>query len=129
MIEPTPAAPAASKRKWIGLATAGVGVIALGVGAWAGFDAKSKRDDARAAGCNDDLSECMPGVALDTANEAYSRANLSTGFVIAGTALAATGVILWLTAPSGVAPPERTSWHVVPQLAPSLAGVAFSSSF
>ncbi len=94
--DPAPPSPP-TKKKWGGLVTAAVGVVVTGVGIWAGLDAKAKRDDAHALGCNADLSACPSGTALDTANAAYGRANLSTAFTLTGLVLGAGGAALWLT--------------------------------
>jgi hypothetical protein len=118
-----------------GITVGAVGLVALGVGVWAGFDAKSKRDDARTAGCSDNLEMCPPG-ALGTADKAYDRANLSTIAVSLGVVFTAGGVVLWLLAPKGEeapgpseAPSAATSWHVTPSLSPGSAGLAVSGHF
>jgi hypothetical protein len=113
--------------RWVGLGTGAAGLVALGVGTWAGLDARSKRNDARAAGCNDDLSRCPPG-ALPGAQEAYDRANLSTVMFVAGGALVATGVVLYLIAPAPEAPGQR-AWHVTPVLGRGEATVQVTGTF
>jgi tetratricopeptide (TPR) repeat protein len=115
----------------IGLVTAGVGVVALGVGTWAGIDAGSKRDDAVAAGCNDDLSGCPDADALDIANAAYDRAGLSTTFFIAGGVLAVGGAALYFFAPSSPAPEAAgdTAWQVTPVVGPTMTGAALTGTF
>src|SRR6185295_7533971 len=62
---PASAPPHGSSRRWLGAVVAGVGVVALGVGTWAGLDARARRDDARRLGCNDDFSLCPVGPPLD----------------------------------------------------------------
>ncbi len=131
-----PAAPmraprhVSSVRKWVGIGILVAGVGVLGVGGLQGLDAMTKRDDAVKAGCHDDLTHCPNPAALDTAHNAYSAANLATGIIIGGSALALTGIIVWATAPSSSDDvPERTAWRVTPSLGSSGAGVVFSGAF
>jgi len=124
----SPAAPSQA-RKYVGIAATVIGGVVVGVGAWAAIAAKGQRDDARALGCTDDLSSCPSGAAFDAADAAYGRANLATGLLVGGGAVAVAGVILWLTAPS--APPtsssEGVSWRL--DLGADHAGVAFARTF
>lgn len=89
--------PLLTTPRWIAVGLAGAGLVGLGIGTWAGLDARASRDDARALGCNDDLSMC-PSVALGTANAAYSRGKLSTGFFIGGGALVGAAAVVWFVA-------------------------------
>ncbi len=89
--------PLLSTPRWVAVGLAGAGLVGLGIGTWAGLDARASRDDARALGCNDDLSMC-PSVALGTANAAYSRGKLSTGFFIGGGALVGAAAVVWFVA-------------------------------
>jgi hypothetical protein len=116
-------------RKWIGIGTLGLGVVALGVAGFEGLDAMGKHDDAVKAGCSDDLSDCDDSDSLDTANNAYSAANLATGFAIAGGALALTGIILWASAPDDTVVIEHTAWRVTPSVGAGQAGVVLSGAF
>lgn len=94
---PPPPPPPPAKQKWGGLVTAIVGGVVTGVGLWAGLDAMGKRDDARALGCNADLSSCPSGAAFDAASAAHGRANLSTALTLGGLVLGAGGLVLWTT--------------------------------
>ncbi len=97
--QPLPDAPApapSQTRAWVGRGVAAAGVVIVAVGVWAALDARSHRDDAQGLGCNHDLSSCPPGGALDAANTAYARANLSTVMTIGGAVAIAGGVVLWL---------------------------------
>jgi hypothetical protein len=80
-------------KTYMAWAAGGAGIVALGIGAWAGLDALSKRDAARAAGCSHDLDSCPPD-AIDLGRSAHDRGNLSTGLIIGGAALVVTGGIL-----------------------------------
>ena len=105
-------------QRIVGLATAGVGVVALGVGTYFGFRAMSKNDDSKPHCSPNDETLCnAEGVALR--DDAFSAANTATGFFIAGGALAATGLVVFLTAPSS---PDKAA------TAPALRFVASGSS-
>jgi serine/threonine-protein kinase len=105
-------------QRIIGIATAGAGVVALGVGTYFGFRAMSKNDDSKAfCDPNNETSCTEQGVALR--EDAFSAADTATGLFIAGGALAATGLVVFLTAPSN---PEKAA------TAPALRLVANGSA-
>jgi hypothetical protein len=78
----------------LGLGT--LGLVTMGVGAGFAFYAKSKNDDS--AGACQGL--CMPD-GSQARRDALSAADNATVAFVAGGALAAGGVVLWLAAPSG----------------------------
>lgn len=90
--------PSGSAQRTTGLVFGGVGVVGLGLGAFFGLQASSKWSDAKSKctdypyGCNTD--------ATDLRSSAHSQATVSTVAFVAGGALLATGVVLYLTAPS-----------------------------
>jgi hypothetical protein len=100
--------------RWVGLAVAGAGVVAIGVGGGLALGAKSQYDSAAnqcsAQGCNQ--------AGYDTRNDARSRADVATVVMVVGAAVAAGGVVLWLLEPSqstsvGIGPGTvgvRASW-------------------
>ena len=98
----TEAAPSSnsgsSPWRTVGLVTAGVGVVGLGVGTAFGLVAKSKNDASNSSGCNG--NNCTSQAAA-TRRDALSAANVSTVAFVAGGVLAASGVVLWLAAPKG----------------------------
>jgi hypothetical protein len=103
--ETAPAVTAAPARRtptlrYVGLATAGAGVVALGVGTFAALSARSTWNDAKAMGC-DDSGVCRTQAGVDLVNDASSKATLGTVFFSAGLALAAGGAALWFLTPSG----------------------------
>jgi serine/threonine-protein kinase len=81
------------------LVLGGVGVVSLGVGSYFGLRAISKNDEAKQF-CKDGGSTCQDPRGESLTNSAESFAHLANGFVIGGGVLAATGVIVYLTAPS-----------------------------
>jgi hypothetical protein len=98
---PAPVAPPGSvtsdnPMRWVGLAVAGAGVVAIGVGGGLALGAKSQYDSVAgqcpAQGCTQS--------GYDTRNDARSRADVATVVIVAGAAVAAGGVALWLLEPS-----------------------------
>jgi hypothetical protein len=83
--------------KVIGLVTAGVGVVALGVGGVIAFSAKGAYTDARDAHCTGGVCDADGKRLTD---DARTRANTATIVMGVGAVLAVGGAILWLTAPS-----------------------------
>ena len=118
-----------SARKWIGITSLGVGVVSLGVGTYFGLDAKKHRDEARIAGCENDLHSCPSSDGAKQADQAWDSAAISTITVIGGAAFTLTGIILWATAPSASDDHERTAWRITPTVGPGATGVAFTGSF
>jgi hypothetical protein len=108
--EGSSAAGSSSPWKAIGLVTAGVGVVGLGLGTVFGLQASSKKNEAD-CGAN---GICPNAMDLATLHDALSAANRSTAFFAAGGILAAGGIMMWALAPSApvqVAPSvgERTA--------------------
>ena len=79
------------------LVTGSVGIVALGVGTAFGIASKSKHDEA-AKYCSG--AACVDDRGVIAGNAAQSDGNISTVLMIAGGVAFATGVTLWLTAPS-----------------------------
>jgi len=120
---PPPAPPPArsSFLPTLGLATAALGVVGLGVGTGFGVDAISKKDAAASSGCNGNV--CTP-TAGATRNDAQSAGTLSTAFFVAGGVLAAAGVTLWL-----IAPRASQGVEVTPTVGPGSAGVTLGGTW
>jgi hypothetical protein len=87
-----------SAQRTTGLVLGGAGVVGLGLGAFFGLQASSKWSDAKGQ-CADYPYGCS-AEASDLRSNARSSATLSTVAFVAGSALLATGVVLYLTAPS-----------------------------
>ncbi|MBV8759694.1 MAG: hypothetical protein JO257_20565 [Deltaproteobacteria bacterium] len=110
---PTPPRPVTDEHP--GAGKIGYGKFAVGVGAalWAvslglGYDARDKRDQALAAGCTNDFSNC-PGDSYSLAYDAYSRGNQATEVFVAGAVLVGIGGLLWLSGSR-----EAQQVHVAP---------------
>ena len=140
-LEPEPAAPApaqasteapptaetpaqAPPRRTLaiaGIATAGVGVVGLGLGTYFGLTAQSKWHQASRSG-----STCLDTACPALTQQASNDATLSTVFFVAGGVLAAAGVTLWVIAPSG-----KTTEHAElrPAVGPGMAGLELGGAF
>lgn len=107
---PGPArAPVSSTQKTVGFVVGGVGLAGMIAGGVFGAMAAGKKSDAQnPAFCTSDLARCnSAGKAL--VDDAKSAATLSTVALIAGGALAATGVVLIVSAPSAREPERATA--------------------
>jgi hypothetical protein len=88
---PAPVAQGLSTRRWIGLASAGLGLVAVGVGGALALEAKSQFDTAE--------TETGPSRHNDSVS-AVNAGNVATVVMGVGGALVACGAVLWLTSPS-----------------------------
>lgn len=86
-------------QRTAGLVTGGVGVAALAVGTYFGIRAASKNNEAERY-CPDGGATCSSSEGVTLTEEAQTSATLANVFVFSGAALAATGLVLYLTAPS-----------------------------
>jgi hypothetical protein len=109
-----------SQRTW-GLVAGGVGLAAVGAGAYFGLNAMSLNDDS-AAHCNGNNLCDDTGVGLR--DDAIGSATISTVLFIAGGAALTGGILLYVTAPSSPDAAAPTTGIV---LGPSSA--AFRTSF
>jgi hypothetical protein len=109
---PPPAAPApgqdrgtasspGSAQRLIGIVMGSAGVVGLGLSTVFTFKAKSKNDESKQnQHCPVDPNKCdQTGTALR--DQALTSARAATAFGIAGGVLLASGVVVYLTAPSG----------------------------
>ncbi len=84
-------------QRIVGIAVAGVGVVGVAVGSIFGLVAIGKKGDT-SSNCNSDLSRCN-SAGVDAMSSARSSATISTVGFIAGGALLAGGIVLYVTAP------------------------------
>jgi hypothetical protein len=98
-----------STPRLVGWIVGGAGVAALGVGGVMALVAKSSYD--AASGCAARTCSTPDGVA--TTNSARTLGDAATVVLIAGGAVAAGGIVLWLTAPKGKASAiQASSWSL-----------------
>lgn len=125
---PPPPPPPSHTRKYVGLGLVGVGAGAIVVGTVFGFKANSAFQDAQDL-CGGSVDNCIAdrvGDAQSKVDDARSAGTLSTVMFVAGTAAAATGLVLYLTAPKAT---ETRQLTVRPLATPSTAGVVLSGRF
>jgi hypothetical protein len=79
------------------LITAGAGVVALGVGTYLAFDAKSDYDAAKER-CDGTVCDAGP---FQASEDARSQGTIATVVFVVGGAAVATGAALWFLAPRG----------------------------
>ncbi len=102
----------------------GVGLVGIGVGSYFGLRAISKNSDAEEF-CND-ANVCDDQQGLDLTEEAKDAALISNiGFAVGGAALA-TGIVLFIVAPSGE--PEH-ALRIAPRIGKNGAGLSIGGSF
>jgi serine/threonine-protein kinase len=101
-----PLPPRSSWQPTLGIVVGAAGLVAIGVGSYFGLRAISKKDDAdarcEAAGTPGAICADARGVSLN--DEAQDAATIANVLVIGGAALAVTGAVLYLTAPSPESP-------------------------
>ncbi|MEI7893141.1 MAG: tetratricopeptide repeat protein [Myxococcales bacterium] len=79
----------------VGLTTAAVGLVGMGVGTFLGLSAKSKFSDANCPG-----GQCATSDALTKYKDAQSAGSTATLFFILGGVATAAGLTMWFLAPS-----------------------------
>jgi len=84
----------------LGIVATAVGAVGLGVGTAFGFLAKSEFDTSNQANCDKSTNICHNQAGLDQRSDAVNKGNIGTGVFIAGAVVAATGIVVWITAPS-----------------------------
>jgi len=114
-----------SAQKPIGLVVMGAGVVAVGIGAYFGLDARSTYDGAfdSGGGCDRGSKSC-DAAGQSSVDDARQKATVSTILFAAGGALAVGGLVLFLTAPSG----QRTGLRLSPAPYAGGAGLVLGSS-
>jgi hypothetical protein len=113
-------------RRIFGLVLTGVGVGGLVAGGVFGARASTLNNEAKDL-CGGNIARCMGDImaAEDKVDQARSAANISTVAFIAGGAVAATGLILFVTAPKG----ERRAVSIAPLVDGTTAGLSLSGRY
>jgi hypothetical protein len=133
--EPPPPAPAEPTRiealgvpkrtsplRAIGLTTGGAGLLALGVGSVFGIEVIAAKSQPRGS-CGPTPMGCDPQG--NARNGVLNEGDASTALFVAGGALVATGVALWLLAPSN--PETQAAGRVLPRI--GAASLALEGTF
>jgi hypothetical protein len=106
-----------------GLVAGGLGVVALGVGAYFGIDAIRKNNESN-AGCDGDV--CDNPDAKQTRLEARTAGNVSTAAFVGGGVLLVGGAIMYFV---GGDDTKRASVRAVPAAGPSAVGLSITGRF
>ena len=127
-----PAGDPGKSRKLLAYGVAGGGVVMVGVSTVLTLTAKSKYDDALKSHCMGATDMCdMTG--LDATHSARTRANIGTGFFIAGLAAVGAGAFLYFTAPRHHADTEsaepESAFYVAPTLSSDGGGLVVGGGF
>jgi hypothetical protein len=128
--KPTPETPtkapstsgSSSSQKTIGLVVGGIGIVALGVCGVTGVLAIGKKNSAQ------DESKQNAAQANKTVDEGRTIADISTVTGIVGGVALVTGVVLFLTAPSGTPSTSSAKVRVSPLIGPT-SGAVVTGSF
>jgi len=110
-----------STQRSLAVASAGVGVAGIAVGAILGLGVSAKMNRAR-SGCSEGNSGCSPE-ALALQDQAHSSALASTIAFGVGAAGIVGGIALWLTAPKAAGEPTEVTVQAAPLLGFGTAGV------
>jgi hypothetical protein len=102
----------------LGAVSAGLGLVGVGVGVALGLFASSSQRRER-ADCSPSACFSYP-LAVEDYGTAQSQATGATIAFVAGPALVAAGVVLWLTAPRGSGAPAASALRIT--VAPALVG-------
>ena len=117
-----------SRRRTIGLITAGAGVVVGATGIVMGLVANSRYD---ATNCHPrgDAITCDTAEDFAASNKARSLGNVSTVVTIAGGAAIVVGGVLWFTARRSNGRSEQPRVTLLPQITPETAGITAVGRF
>jgi hypothetical protein len=96
---------AGNTRKTVGFVAAGAGASGVAVGTIFGVLAWTKYDASNSGDCTAKTAVCSTQAGVSERATAYRDGNVSTIAFVAGGAVLAAGIVLWLTAPSAEAGP------------------------
>lgn len=118
-------APSGSPLRTVGLVTAGVGIVAIGVGAYFGVRTYSLWKDV--------LDRCDP-TACDaqgkqSGDDARTAGTISTVGFVAGGLLTAGGIVMFIVAPKSSSPSVEAKSRVYPMLSAGQLGAGWEAKF
>jgi len=128
--DPAPATTetASSSLPLVGIVVAGAGVVALGVGTAFGLRAKDLDEQSRESGdCDPATGFCVGSKGLEANHDARAAGNVATALFIAGGALVAGGVTLYLV--GSASDPSSASLSVSPLVALGGFGIGARGGF
>lgn len=98
-VAPPPSPNGGDTQRLLSYVAGGVGVVGLGLGTYFTVHASSKKSDSLAH-CQKNQPNLCDRTGVDLRNDALSSARLATAFMIGGGVFLASGVVLFLAAPS-----------------------------
>jgi len=115
--------PRKSPLRSVALVAGGAGLVGIGIGSVLGLEAIAAKG--QPAGVCDPACDAH----ANSRNAALGEGDASTVAFIAGGALVAAGVVLWLAAPSGRSSGAGAWWWVSPAVAPNAASLGVGGRF
>jgi tetratricopeptide (TPR) repeat protein len=107
----------------VAIVAGGVGVVGIGIGSVLGLEAIAAKG--QPAG----VCDLTCNAQANARNAALREGDASTVAFIAGGALVAAGVVMWLVAPSGRSSGAGAGWWVAPAAAPNAASLGVGGTF
>jgi hypothetical protein len=112
--EPPPRSEGLGTQRIAAVVAGGVGVVAIGVGAFFGIRAMSKQSESEETHCRVEPSTTCDAEGLAIRDDGRTAGTISTVFFVVGAVGAGAGVTLWLTAPKDGQPGTRTALRATP---------------
>jgi hypothetical protein len=115
-------------RRLIGLGVSGAGGLAIAIAGVVTLRAHSDYEHALSAHCRDEPSMC-DAVGLSASRSARHRANIATGFTVAGVAAVAGGLAVYFLAPRADAHAQEHALYLAPSVGNDGGGVVLGGGF
>ncbi|HET7500004.1 MAG TPA: hypothetical protein VFK02_03350 [Kofleriaceae bacterium] len=125
---PVPEDERVRTRRLIGLGVSGAGALAIGIAGIVTLRAHSDYEHALKAHCRDAKDMC-DAIGLAATRSARHRANVATGFTIAGAAAIAGGLVVYFLAPRAAAQAQEHALYLAPSVHDDGGGVVFGGAF
>jgi len=116
--------PRRATQRILAWVSGGVGLAGIGVASYFAVDAISKKGDYRSH--LNTTGQCADATCQTDSHAAYVAGNVATGGFVAGGALLAAGVVLFLTGPP---PPHAATAQFLPLITPRIAGLGMTASW
>jgi tetratricopeptide (TPR) repeat protein len=113
--EPASVADPYQRRRYIGLGTAGAGVVAIGIGEIVALRARGDYNRAISGHCNGAGDQCDAD-GLARTHSARHRANIATFVTLGGLVAVAGGAFLYFTAPHAAVASDDHALYVAPSV-------------
>ncbi|HEY3495615.1 MAG TPA: hypothetical protein VGK73_13050 [Polyangiaceae bacterium] len=115
---PAPRGDPGKGQRIIGLSLGGLGLVGAGIGTYFGLRAIDEDSQADEGSC--DETTCQDAGDFEHADSASRAAEASNVAFAIGAGLLATGIVVYLTAPSA---PDERALRIAPRVGPAFAGI------